>query len=397
MRRFGVAGVAGLVVGWLLVVAPGVARARAVVTPVEIGSNAAAGLVPTALSVTTTQAVPAGASIVVTALASTLFGSQASSAVCSDSAGNSYYTDVSENAGVDLTVVCSAPVIASQLAAGSTITVTFTGVDPDAQDYLVHAFSVSGLAASPLDQTAAAAGTGGSASSGATATTTQANELLFGAFEDTGATASTAGFVAGNNATANDCAATGTPTSSSLGGIDDGNSPSLFGIYCVVSATGAYAAQASLTGNPFWQAVIATYKLALTASGTALGSSQNPSPFGQSVTFTATVTGDSPTGTINFEDGGTTISGCGAANIERRHRDLYQSALSTGSRTASRPSMAATQTDQTSTSSTCSTSDGDDCSRARRPRFPLRPVTVRRRSVSRLRRRTAARRSPAIP
>jgi FKBP-type peptidyl-prolyl cis-trans isomerase 2 len=47
-------------------------------------------------------------------------------------------------------------------------------------------------------------------------------------------------------------------------------------------------------------------------STTSLGSDQNPSSAGQSVTFTATVTGDSPSGTVNFKDGGTTIGGCGA-------------------------------------------------------------------------------------
>src|SRR6185369_15784029 len=40
---------------------------------------------------------------------------------------------------------------------------------------------------------------------------------------------------------------------------------------------------------------------------TALGSSANPSTFGQSVTFTATVTGQSPTGTVTFKDGATAI------------------------------------------------------------------------------------------
>ena len=45
-------------------------------------------------------------------------------------------------------------------------------------------------------------------------------------------------------------------------------------------------------------------------SATSLGSSQNPAVFGQSVTFTATVTGGSgtPTGTVNFKDGATVIA-----------------------------------------------------------------------------------------
>lgn len=40
---------------------------------------------------------------------------------------------------------------------------------------------------------------------------------------------------------------------------------------------------------------------------TALVSSLNPSTFGQSVTFTATVTGSSPTGTVQFKDGATNL------------------------------------------------------------------------------------------
>jgi hypothetical protein len=41
---------------------------------------------------------------------------------------------------------------------------------------------------------------------------------------------------------------------------------------------------------------------------TSLTSSPNPSQFGQSVTFTATVTGSgTPTGTVTFKDGGKTL------------------------------------------------------------------------------------------
>jgi CSLREA domain-containing protein len=43
------------------------------------------------------------------------------------------------------------------------------------------------------------------------------------------------------------------------------------------------------------------------ATTTALGSSVNPSTLGQSVTFTATVTGSSPTGTVQFKDGATNL------------------------------------------------------------------------------------------
>ncbi len=50
-------------------------------------------------------------------------------------------------------------------------------------------------------------------------------------------------------------------------------------------------------------------------SGTTLTSSQNPSTVGQSVTFTATVTGSSPTGTIHFTTGGNSIAGCGTRTL----------------------------------------------------------------------------------
>ena len=58
------------------------------------------------------------------------------------------------------------------------------------------------------------------------------------------------------------------------------------------------------------------------AGGTATGlaPSANPSVSGQTVTYTATVTATAPasgtrTGTVNFEDGGVTITGCGAKAV----------------------------------------------------------------------------------
>ena len=59
------------------------------------------------------------------------------------------------------------------------------------------------------------------------------------------------------------------------------------------------------------------------ATSTVLTSSVNPSVAGQAVTFTATVSAiapgaGTPTGTINFEDGGITITGCGARAMAAR-------------------------------------------------------------------------------
>ena len=54
---------------------------------------------------------------------------------------------------------------------------------------------------------------------------------------------------------------------------------------------------------------------ATAATTTVLTSSPNPSTFGQSVTFTATVAPVPSGGTVAFKDGGTTISGCGTQAI----------------------------------------------------------------------------------
>src|SRR5580692_12611403 len=51
---------------------------------------------------------------------------------------------------------------------------------------------------------------------------------------------------------------------------------------------------------------------ALSASTTTVTSPTNPSEWGQSVVFTATITpvAPAPTGTVTFQDAGTNIAGC---------------------------------------------------------------------------------------
>jgi hypothetical protein len=51
------------------------------------------------------------------------------------------------------------------------------------------------------------------------------------------------------------------------------------------------------------------------ATSTLLSSSVNPSASGASVTFTATVSGTAPTGSVNFKDGANSISGCAAVAL----------------------------------------------------------------------------------
>src|SRR5207249_2401981 len=68
---------------------------------------------------------------------------------------------------------------------------------------------------------------------------------------------------------------------------------------------------------------------------TAVTSSANPSVFGQSVTFTATVTATAPgagtpSGTVDFKDGASSITGCGAPALPAAAATCATSALSVG-------------------------------------------------------------------
>src|SRR4029450_3163193 len=53
-----------------------------------------------------------------------------------------------------------------------------------------------------------------------------------------------------------------------------------------------------------------------TASTTSLASSANPSAVGANVTFTATVTGSAPTGSVAFKADGMTLSGCSGVGVQ---------------------------------------------------------------------------------
>lgn len=84
-----------------------------------------------------------------------------------------------------------------------------------------------------------------------------------------------------------------------------------------------------LTANDVQQ----LYSYSLLANPTvALATNNNPSIYGQSVTLTATVSGGvNPTGTINFLDGTSSISGCSAVSLSGTAATCTTSALSAGS------------------------------------------------------------------
>lgn len=115
-------------------------------------------------------------------------------------------------------------------------------------DLTINAYAVTNLAPSALDKTSAAKGTGTSPSSGATATTSHANEFLWGAIGyATNGKASgewSNGFTSGAEFT----------NTGGIGGVEDG--------YKTVSVTGAYTAAKTGVDKDAWTAVIATYATA---------------------------------------------------------------------------------------------------------------------------------------
>jgi hypothetical protein len=170
---------------------------------------------------------------------------------CADTKGNTYTKDADVQNGTSgsgtgvRTVVFSAP-ITTALVSGNTITVTFPSVTAKA----VSANEFSGLVSAALDKTATATGATTSMSSGNSASTAQANELLIGAF---GVEDKAAIFTAGSSFTALSAG-----TSNGSGGA--ATNIQLFPEYRVVSASAVYAATGTLGTGMNWAAALATYK-----------------------------------------------------------------------------------------------------------------------------------------
>ena len=79
------------------------------------------------------------------------------------------------------------------------------------------------------------------------------------------------------------------------------------------------------------RSVTAHFVLLAQPTTTALQSSPDPAPFGSAVTLTATVTGNSPTGTVAFNDGASTISSCGTVPLVSGAAQCVVSGLAVGS------------------------------------------------------------------
>jgi hypothetical protein len=245
------------------------------------------------LTITAPAAVAAGDTILLA-----LAGSTSSATISvADTKGNTYHQDLLFLAG-NPTSIYSAPVT-NALAAGDKITVTFTGTPPLLSIATAVDFAgLAGLTVSPLDQTHTDNGLNNSPSSGPTAATTQAKELLFGAIstgaQSANATPPTVSFSPGPNYTALTSAMTTTVVAGS------GTTFRLDPEFRLVSATGQYVADGTLTitgasVGSNWGAGIATYKaLDTTTKFSVTASTPNP---GFGLPFSVTVTAQDPSGT----------------------------------------------------------------------------------------------------
>jgi hypothetical protein len=220
----------------------------AIGTPVDLGTNSAK-VAGTTIGLTLGVGVAAGSKLVVFAGCDT--SAKTASVADSRSGSNVYAVDVTANATQPCGAYIATCEVVVALLAGDVITVTFSGSTTDRS---IGAVSVTGLVSiTPLDKSTSANGTATGWSSGATATTTQADEIIFGL------------------AVENDAALLTGVTSSPGGGFteihDFGNTDGVFltSTYLIVSATGAQTASGTWAGaglSPRWQAVVATYKAA---------------------------------------------------------------------------------------------------------------------------------------
>lgn len=207
---------------------------------------------PTTLVLTTTATAVVGEFIVV------LLGSHRTGILSSvvDSAGNTYALDVNTTSGQNSNFYIASAQVTTQLTSGGTITATWAA---GVANRLMGAASFNSIVtSSALDKTAKQNQTNTAAwSSGATATTAQADELVIG-----GGTINSA------------AVRTSTPDASLTELFDLGTSDavSLTGAYKIVSSTGTY------TANGTWSAVpattletsaVATYKAAVGGGATA--------------------------------------------------------------------------------------------------------------------------------
>ncbi len=190
-------------------------------------------------------------------------GSFAGAIACSDPTNGAYNTDISSGAGSGRVAIVSKHSVAA-LIGGDVITCTYPGFSGASH---ISANEFSGLApSSTLDKTAQDADSvTGAISSGLTASTTLADELLFG-FVNMGVISQTF-----------------TP---SAGWSVIGSIATQKPMYKLVFATGQYEADGTLSGSGAWKSQIATYRVQPTV--TSVSPTSGPAAGGNTVTINGT-------------------------------------------------------------------------------------------------------------
>ena len=128
----------------------------------------------------------------------------------------------------------------------------------------------------------------------------------------------------------------------------------------VYSSAGVYTVSLTVAGPGGSNTKTNTNYITATASAkpttTVVSSNLNPSVLGNAVTFTATVAGTAPTGSVAFTDGGAAISGCSAVAVPAGAANSKTVICSTSSLSAGAHSIGASYSgDAGNTGSTSST------------------------------------------
>ena len=242
------------------------------------------GSAGTSLTLDVTSNVPRGNSVIVSYVA---VNSGPGPVTATDSQGNVYSVDSDRMTSDSGRVVLLSAHSVRSLGPGDTITISH----PFSGGRAASANQFSGLTpTNTLDQTSTGEGVGTSVGTG-TVNTTQANELIVGSF---GVDGTTAQFTRGSGFS-------GTPSVVAPG---DG---SLHTEYRIVSSTGAYTANGSLSVSTGWAGAMATYKVDMTAPAVTIN---NPAGGATTSDTTPTITGtagsersDSDTVTVRIYSG----------------------------------------------------------------------------------------------
>lgn len=214
----------------------------AIGTPTSIGSAQVFDGGSLTQVLTVSAAVSAG-QLVVVGVASA--NAAAVSVTFTDSKGNSWATNSSNNATTSFTALGSS-LITNALTTSDTITATYN-VSEAAR--MIAATQTSGIGASPFDKAVSSTGTAVGWSTGATAATTLADEIVFA--------------VCANDATAAETDTAGA-TYTELFDFATSSALNMTMVYKIVSATGAQTGSGTWTnsGSRTWAAAAATYKAA---------------------------------------------------------------------------------------------------------------------------------------